>query len=125
MARVVAPTGQLAAVRAVRPIQASRPAMLRSDFVGTSVSSMCSSIAGAAVAMVQAVAAPLVRGFFVEANAKKSIGCTKEGTSRKRARVSGFLTRMKMSQGRKVLARRRARGRKNLAPASMVAGKDR
>ena len=46
MARVVAPTGQLAAVRAVRPIQASRPAMLRSDFVGTSVSSMCSSIAG-------------------------------------------------------------------------------
>ena len=45
--------------------------------------------AGAAVAMVQAVAAPLVRGFFVEANAKKSIGCTKEGTSRKRARVSG------------------------------------
>jgi len=55
---------------------------------------------------------------IVVANAKKSLGCTKEGTNRHRRRTSGFRTRMQSPTGRKVLANRRAKGRKNLAPAS-------
>jgi len=52
----------------------------------------------------------------VEANRKKGLGCTLHGTRRKRARVSGFRTRMSSVGGRKVLKARRKKGRKNLAP---------
>lgn len=55
----------------------------------------------------------------VEANKKKGLGCTLSGTRRKRARVSGFRARMATVGGRKVLAARRKKGRKSLAPAGM------
>lgn len=40
---------------------------------------------------------------------------TLEGTSRKRKRVSGFRTRMRTKNGRKVLKARRSKGRYRLA----------
>lgn len=40
---------------------------------------------------------------------------TLEGTQRKRVRVSGFRARMKTVGGRKVLNRRRAKGRHQIA----------
>ncbi len=40
---------------------------------------------------------------------------TLEGTQRKRRRVSGFRTRMATPGGRRVLSRRRAKGRHKLA----------
>jgi large subunit ribosomal protein L34 len=40
---------------------------------------------------------------------------TLEGTARKRVRVSGFRARMKTVGGRKVLNRRRAKGRHQIA----------
>jgi large subunit ribosomal protein L34 len=40
---------------------------------------------------------------------------TLEGTNRKRVRVSGFRARMATVGGRKVLSRRRAKGRHKLA----------
>jgi large subunit ribosomal protein L34 len=40
---------------------------------------------------------------------------TLEGTQRKRRRVSGFRTRMATVGGRRVLARRRVKGRHRLA----------
>jgi large subunit ribosomal protein L34 len=52
------------------------------------------------------------------ANNKKSMGCTKEGTRRKAKRVSGFRKRMASTNGKAVLARRRAKGRKVLSPNS-------
>lgn len=54
---------------------------------------------------------------LVEANRKKGLGATLYGTRRKRARVSGFRARMATPGGRKVLAARRKKGRKSLAPA--------
>jgi large subunit ribosomal protein L34 len=52
----------------------------------------------------------------VEANNKKGLGTTLYGTRRKRARVSGFRTRMASVGGRKVLKARRVKGRKRLTP---------
>ncbi len=40
---------------------------------------------------------------------------TLEGTRRKRQRVSGFRTRMQSPTGRRVLSRRRAKGRHKVA----------
>ena len=58
------------------------------------------------------------RGLTVECNRKKGKGNTLEGTRRKRARVSGFRTRIASVGGAKVLAARRKKGRKVLVPAS-------
>lgn len=56
---------------------------------------------------------------LVEANRKKGLGATLYGTRRKRARVSGFRARMATPGGRRVIAARRKRGRKNLTPGKM------
>jgi large subunit ribosomal protein L34 len=42
---------------------------------------------------------------------KRTLG----GTNRKRRRVSGFRTRMRTATGRRVLSRRRAKGRHKIA----------
>jgi large subunit ribosomal protein L34 len=62
------------------------------------------------------------RGALVIVAGGKSIGCTLSGTRRKRARKSGFRARIATAQGRKVLKKRRAKGRKVLAPAGAVRG---
>jgi large subunit ribosomal protein L34 len=51
--------------------------------------------------------------------AKRGLGETLHGTRRKRARVSGFRTRMATVGGRKVLRARRNKGRHNLAPGGL------
>lgn len=50
-------------------------------------------------------------GVIVEANAKRSLGCTKGGTNRHRRRTSGFRVRKKTHNGRKVGGPRTARAR--------------
>ena len=62
------------------------------------------------------------RGALVVTAGGTSIGCTLGGTRRKRARTSGFRTRIASASGRKVLKNRRAKGRKVLAPAGAVRG---
>lgn len=57
------------------------------------------------------------QSLVVQANGKKSMGCTLEGTRRKKIRVSGFRARMATPAGRRVLAARRRKGRKRLCPA--------
>jgi large subunit ribosomal protein L34 len=62
--------------------------------------------------------AHVFRSLTIECNRKKGKGNTLEGTRRKRARVSGFRTRIASVGGAKVLAARRKKGRAVLCPAS-------
>merc|ERR1711977_654437 len=58
---------------------------------------------------------------MIECNKKKGGGCTLEGTTLKKIRTSGFRARMASKNGRKVLARRRAKGRAVLCPSTKKA----
>lgn len=109
-------TGRMGVARRMNAVPlAPRPAMLMPVVTGPS----CSFLGGS---MARPLLTPSpVRGrgaLLVMANAKKSLGCTKQGTRRARRRTSGFRTRMASPTGRKVLKLRRKRGRKNLCPAS-------
>lgn len=56
----------------------------------------------------------------VECNRKKGMQGNLQGQTKKaKARTSGFRTRMKSVGGRKVIKARRARGRKDIVPASI------
>jgi large subunit ribosomal protein L34 len=102
------------------PMRVSRPATLQTEFLsaGAALKGLCASFAGIVLSPLRKAFAPGERRgtLVVEANNKKGLGSTTFGTRRKRARVSGFRTRMATPGGRKVLKARRKKGRKNIAP---------
>ncbi|KAI8108072.1 hypothetical protein M9434_006102 [Picochlorum sp. BPE23] len=100
------------------PMRVSRPAKLQSEFLstGAALKGLCASLAGMVISPLRKLARGNRGPLVVEANRKKGLGSTTFGTRRKRARVSGFRTRMASVGGRKVLKARRKKGRKNLVP---------
>jgi len=126
MLRVAAPVAvpQKAALRmssTVRPtaavVRAGESNGMRSAFLGGFASAFTGFTVG-----VGAVRESMGRGLglMVEANAKKGMQGNLQGaTNKARARTSGFRTRMASPNGRNVLKARRAKGRKDLVPASI------
>eukprot|EP00775_Hariotina_reticulata_P006102 gene6102-6340_t len=105
-------------VTTVRRIQAVSLAP-RVNTIQPCVIPTCSVLGGAISSPLFKFSPARGRGaLVVVANAKKSLGCTKQGTRRARRRTSGFRTRMASPTGRKVLKLRRKKGRKLLCPAS-------
>ncbi|CAG9464563.1 unnamed protein product [Pedinophyceae sp. YPF-701] len=111
----------LRSVPATKPVQAprpaARPALLSNAFAGADVKGFRSTLAGGIVSTVSGTQTAS-RGALLVTCGGRSLGCTKFGSARKVARVSGFRARMKSKTGRKVLKARRARGRKVLVTTS-------
>lgn len=120
-----APTRLVSAVP-LRSVPGRRPGPFTSSFL-TATLSRPSQFTG--TSLVVGLPARNVSGggqrgaLTVVANSKNSMGNTFGGTNRKRRKVSGFRARMATPGGRRVLRRRRAKGRKFLCPASMRKGK--
>ncbi|KAL6774191.1 PRPL34 [Auxenochlorella protothecoides x Auxenochlorella symbiontica] len=112
---------QSRSVTVTRPVYAQAP--LRVSALQTSFLSPSTALRGFSATFTNLVINPVKRALsgmrwplLVEANNKKGLGNTLHGSRRKRARVSGFRTRMATTAGRKVLAKRRLKGRKVLCP---------
>eukprot|EP01023_Acetabularia_acetabulum_P032445 TRINITY_DN30302_c0_g1_i2.p2 TRINITY_DN30302_c0_g1~~TRINITY_DN30302_c0_g1_i2.p2 ORF type:complete len:129 (+),score=11.55 TRINITY_DN30302_c0_g1_i2:107-493(+) len=101
-----------------------RPNLCKNDFVGSANISRTTSIFTGQQIISGSRSGLVVRRvpFLIECNAKKSMGCTKEGTKRAAIRTSGFRTRMRTPGGRRVLKARRKKGKWVLCPVSNKRG---
>merc|ERR1711937_665929 len=57
------------------------------------------------------------KAMLVECNKKKGKGCNLGGTNRKKIKTSGFRARIATKNGKRVIARRRNKGRALICPA--------
>ncbi|CAM6052122.1 unnamed protein product [Sphagnum compactum] len=100
----------------------ARCGLTSSFMAGRAVSSFSSSsFTGVALRPCTSFGLPVAqRCFLLKVRAgRPCLGCTKRSRSRKsRARVSGFRARLQTPTGRRVLKRRRVKGRKILVPAA-------
>ncbi|CAK9218833.1 unnamed protein product [Sphagnum troendelagicum] len=104
------------------PSSSARCGLTSSFMAGRTVSSFSSSsFTGVALGPCTSFGLPVAqRCFLLKVRAgRPCLGCTKRSRSRKsRARVSGFRARLQTPTGRRVLKRRRVKGRKILVPAA-------